>query len=186
MMLMTAARERMQTIDLPAEDSVRVDAIQPENVLTLAGYASRFEQIDLSGDCVKQGAFSAALLSQNEKLPMLFNHETDTPIGVWDDVFEDDIGLFVKGRLFLDRPEAAGIARLITSGSLSGLSIGFRTRRYSPRPDGGRDLFDLELWEVSIVAFPMLRSARLTEISSPDTDSTILDDVVPLPQANEI
>jgi len=180
MILITDAPETAQGTALPMPNLLQ------DNTLTLAGYASRFDLVDLSGDHVRRGAFSAALLSRTEKLPMLFNHETEQPIGVWDEVFEDDIGLYVRGRLFLGNPETDRIARLITSGSVSGLSIGFRTRRFGQRLDGGRDLLDIELWEVSIVAFPMLPSARLTEIGSDNTGSTFLDDVVPLPQANEM
>ena len=58
-----------------------------------------------------------------DQLPMLQNHETDMPIGVWDRVSEDDIGLYVQGRLFLGSPEADRAARLIIAGSVSGLSI---------------------------------------------------------------
>ena len=36
-----------------------------------------------------------------------------------------------------------------------------RTIRSAPRPGGGRDLLQLDLWEVSIVTFPMLAQARL-------------------------
>ena len=162
--------------------------LMPEQqVLELAGYASRFDQTDLSGDRVHRGAFAASLISQAGALPMLYNHQTDTPIGVWDEAFEDDIGLFVRGRLFLGADVSDQAARLIISGSVSGLSIGFRTQRFDPRPDGGRDLFDLELWEVSIVAFPMLPSARLTEIgSNTPLGSTLPDDNVQPPQAIEI
>ena len=115
-----------------------------------------------------------------------FNHETEHPIGVWDEVIEDEVGLSVRGRLFIGAPNADHAARLIRAGSVSGLSIGFRTQRYETRSDGGRDLFDIELWEVSIVAFPMLPSARLTEIRpNACAGSTFSDDNIQPPQANE-
>ena len=135
--------------------------------LYIAGYASRFGEVDLSGDIVQRGAFSAALLSRSAPFPMLFGHQTQTPIGVWDRVFEDNIGLYVAGRL-LD--EASKARRLVESGAVSGLSIGYRTRRAAPRKSGGRILTEIDLWEVSVVAFPMLRSARITHIG--DTSET--------------
>lgn len=116
--------------------------------------------------------FSAGLLSRTDPFPMLFGHQTHTPIGVWDRVVEDDVGLFVAGRILdADGPTR----RLVESRAVSGLSIGYRTRRASDRPSGGRTLTEIELWEVSVVAFPMLRSARIThigdtsEINAPDT-----------------
>ena len=141
--------------------------------LHIAGYASRFGETDLSGDQVRRGAFSAALLSRLELYPMLFGHQTDQPIGVWDRIFEDDIGLFVAGRVLDGGDLAASTARLIMERAVGGLSIGYRARRSTPRPSGGRILTDIDLWEVSVVAFPMLRSARITHIGdTPELNAT--------------
>lgn len=136
--------------------------------LRISGYASLFGQADMSGDVVERGAFAASLLSRTERLPMLFGHETTEPIGVWDRLFEDRTGLFVSGRLIGGNNRANRTARLIREGALSGLSIGYRAKRASNisrgRSGGGRRLYELDLWEVSVVAFPMLRSARITQI----------------------
>ena len=139
-------------------------ATMRNNDLRISGYASLFDLPDLSGDIVRRGAFAGSLLSQLPAYPMLFGHETQTPIGVWDNVFEDRTGLFVSGRIFANSKRATRTARLVTEGAVSGLSIGYRPRRYAKRRNGGRDLFDLDLWEVSVVAFPMLRAARITQI----------------------
>lgn len=137
------------------------------NDLYISGYASRFDEADLSGDIVRRGAFSAGLLSRAGPFPMLFGHETNAPIGVWDRVVEDAAGLFVAGRIL----DVDGTARrLVETRAVSGLSIGYRTKRSSPRPSGGRLLTEIELWEVSVVAFPMLRSARITTLG--DTSET--------------
>lgn len=133
-------------------------------LLRISGYASLFGQSDLSGDRVTRGAFAASLLALPDgRLPMLFGHDTATPIGVWDRLFEDQTGLFVSGRVFGGSDIAKRTARLIQEGAVSGLSIGYRVNR-SIRRDGGRILSDLDLWEVSVVAFPMLRTARITQI----------------------
>lgn len=137
--------------------------------LFIEGYASRFGQTDLSGDQVQRGAFSAALLSRTEPYPMLFGHQTDRPIGVWDRVVEDDVGLFVAGRVLDAGNLARDSARLIREQAVGGLSIGYRARRSSPRASGGRILTEIDLWEVSVVAFPMLRTARITHIGDTPT-----------------
>lgn len=100
---------------------------------------------------------------------MLVGHETAEPIGVWDRLFEDRTGLFVSGRLIGGNARTERTARLIREGALSGLSIGYRARR-TARNGRGRKLLELDLWEVSVVAFPMLRSARITQIN--DTPPT--------------
>lgn len=143
--------------------------------LQISGYASLFDQTDLSGDQVKSGAFSACILAmENGRLPMLFGHETNNPIGVWNRIIEDKAGLFVSGQILGGTAQADRTARLIREGALSGLSIGYRAKRSLPTVKG-RILTELDLWEVSVVAFPMLRSARITQIndlSFPDFDHT--------------
>ena len=139
--------------------------------LCISGYASLFGQADMSGDVVQRGAFAASLLSMNERLPMLFGHETAEPIGVWDRLFEDRTGLFVSGRLIGGNARADRTARLIREGALSGLSIGYRAKR-SARNGRGRNLLELDLWEVSVVAFPMLRAARITQIDEFESSIT--------------
>lgn len=135
--------------------------------LRISGYASLFGQADMSGDSVQRGAFAASLLSMSGRLPMLFGHETAEPIGVWDRIFEDQTGLFVSGRVIGGNSKSDRTARLIREGALSGLSIGYRAKRAS-RKGSGRTLLELDLWEVSVVAFPMLRSARITQIDDVD------------------
>lgn len=138
--------------------------------LRISGYASLFGQADMSGDVVQPGAFAACLLGMTARLPMLFGHETTEPIGVWDRIFEDRTGLFVSGRLIGGHQKNNRTARLIREGALSGLSIGYRVKRAS-RKGTGRNLIELDLWEVSVVAFPMLRSARITQIDDLPTDN---------------
>ena len=133
--------------------------------LKISGYASLFGEADMSGDIVTRGAFAASLLARGDNpLPLLFGHETQKPIGVWDRMFEDATGLFVSGRILTDNKRARHIARLVNEGAISGLSIGYRPTRARPRAVGGRTLMELDLWEVSVVAFPMLRSARIVEV----------------------
>jgi len=137
--------------------------------LRISGYASLFGQIDLGGDSVIAGAFSASILQfENGRLPMLFGHETANPIGVWDRITEDSTGLFVSGRLIAGTEQADRTIRLIREGAISGLSIGYRVRRKLTSNHNtsaqGRILTELDLWEVSVVAFPMQRTARITQI----------------------
>lgn len=132
--------------------------------LHISGYASLFGRRDMSGDIVLPGAFAASLLAQSDrKFPMLLAHETERPVGVWDRVVEDDKGLFVSGRLLSKTKRSRNAARLVTERAVSGLSIGYRSGRHS-RDRAGRRLSEIDLFEISVVAFPMLRDARITHI----------------------
>lgn len=127
------------------------------------GYASVFDQVDQSGDIVMPGAFRKSL-ARKSKAPirMLFQHDPKEPIGVWDKIIEDDIGLWVEGRLVADVARADELQHLIHNHALDGLSIGFRTVRARKEPTTGyRRIHQIDLWEISIVTFPMMENARI-------------------------
>ena len=130
----------------------------------IEGYASLFGACDQGGDVVEPGAYAAslkALGAAGRSVKMLWQHDPAQPIGVWDEVCEDGKGLFVKGRLLDSVARAREAAELIAAGAIDGLSIGYRTVRATKNDKGRRLLKELELWEVSLVTFPMLPSARV-------------------------
>jgi uncharacterized protein len=77
-------------------------------------------------------------------------------------VREDATGLWVKGRILTDVARGREAAALVAAGAIDGLSIGYRTKRAERDGKGQRLLSELELWEVSLVTFPMLPEARVT------------------------
>ena len=130
----------------------------------IAGYASIFGAADHGGDVVQPGAYGASLASlakAGRGVKMLWQHDPSRPIGVWDEVREDGRGLYVKGRLLESVGRAREAAALIAAGAIDGLSIGYRTVKAAKDDKGLRLLKELELWEVSLVTFPMLPSARV-------------------------
>jgi HK97 family phage prohead protease len=134
----------------------------------VAGYASLFGLRDRGGDMVLPGAYGASLkrlAARGDKVRMLWQHDPSQPIGVWDEVYEDARGLYVTGRLLPDVARARDAAVLLAAGALDGLSIGYRTLRAEKLPQGGRNLVEVEVWEVSLVTFPMQLEARLDQKS---------------------
>jgi hypothetical protein len=98
---------------------------------------------------------------------MLFQHDPGQPIGVWDVVREEGRGLYVEGRLAPGSARAAEIAALLSAGAVDGLSIGFRTLKARREAgSGSRRLVEIDLWEVSIVTFPMQPRARVERIET--------------------
>lgn len=125
-----------------------------------AGYASVFNRIDAGGDMVMPGAFARSLARRRDRVRMLFQHDPKEPVGRWEAIGEDGHGLFVAGQLVPGVPRADALRRLIETGALDGLSIGFRTVR-ATRESGHRKLWQIDLYEVSIVTFPMMEDARI-------------------------
>ncbi len=130
----------------------------------IAGYASYFGKPDKGGDVVVAGAYSSslnALSTSGGTVKMLWQHDPAQPIGVWDEVREDARGLYVKGRLLTGIEKGREAAALVEAGVIDGLSIGYRTVRSTKNDKGQRLLSEIELWEVSLVTFPMLPEARV-------------------------
>jgi len=125
-----------------------------------AGYASVFNRLDSGGDIVLPGAFAKSLTKRRGRIRLLFQHDPTEPVGTWESMAEDSHGLFVAGRLVPGVPRSDALRRLIGNGALDGLSIGFRTVKASRR-DGNRLLHEIDLYEVSIVTFPMMEEARI-------------------------
>ena len=141
----------------------------------IAGYASLFGVADLGRDIVERGAFRDSLARHGASgIRMLWQHDPGEPVGRWLSVSEDARGLLVRGRLNLAVRRAREIAALIGEGGLDGLSIGFRVVEAAKGAGGSRRLLKLDLWEISIVTFPMLPGARL---------GTVKREAVPLPLA---
>lgn len=152
---------------------------RPETGLTVAdgrvvaGYASLFGVKDQGGDVVAKGAYTASLARlgrSGERVKMLWQHDPAQPIGIWDEVREDATGLWVKGRILTEVSKGREAAALLAAGAIDGLSIGYRTVKAERDGKGRRLLQELELWEVSLVTFPMLAEARVASKSDVVSD----------------
>jgi uncharacterized protein len=132
----------------------------------IEGYASLFGEVDQARDMVMPGAFTQTLRQRGlRKIPMLFQHDPAEPVGVWLEIAEDFRGLRARGRLIPDVMRAKELLSLIKAGAIDGLSIGYRTVRGQIDPKSRvRKLYQVDLWEISIVTFPLLNGARVAAV----------------------
>ncbi len=140
------------------------EAVRIDEGAVISGYASLWGARDTGGDVVEPRAYGASLkrmAAAGGRVRMLWQHDPSRPIGVWDEVREDERGLWVKGRILTDVAQGRDAAALIEAGAIDGLSIGYRTITARKGEAGHRHLTELELWEVSLVTFPMLPQARV-------------------------
>jgi len=135
------------------------------------GYGSVFGVKDSYDDIVMPGSFTASLeawKSKNSLPAMLWQHQMHEPIGVYTEMREDDVGLYVKGRLLIDDDPLAKRAHAhMKAGSLTGLSIGYMLKDWEY--DRTKDAFllkEIDLWEVSPVTFPSNDEARVSDVKS--------------------
>ncbi|SNY92796.1 hypothetical protein SAMN04515647_3063 [Cohaesibacter sp. ES.047] len=134
------------------------------------GYACLFGKEDLGRDIIRKGAFAKSLERRGAKgVKLLYQHDPAQPVGQWLAIREDATGLFVRGQLALDVAKAREVHSMMKAGILDGLSIGFRTiRGRTDKKAGVRHLSELDLWEISIVTFPMQPDARISSIKTDD------------------
>jgi uncharacterized protein len=134
---------------------------------TFSGYASLFGRIDLGNDRVAPGAFKQAIARHKASgVRMLYQHDPNEVIGSWLELREDARGLFVKGRINTAVNRGREVLELIRAGAIDGLSIGFKTVRATKDKAGIRTIEEADLWEISVVTFPMLPEARVSEVKA--------------------
>jgi len=141
----------------------------------IEGYCSVFGLKDLMGDICQPGCFAASLEAHKaaETMPaMLFSHDQAAPVGRWLEAFEDDYGLFIKGRLTMALQSAKDAFSLALDSALS-LSIGYTTVKAHFDPDRQANILEaVNLGEVSFVALPANSAAKITSVK---TLSTVRD-----------
>ena len=157
---------------------------EDKNYGTFEGYGSVFGNKDLGNDVIEAGAFAKSLKKRKpQNVKLLYQHKSDMPIGVFDEIREDDHGLVVKGRLALKTQAGAEAYELLKMGALDGLSIGFRVNpkevSYDKRGNK-RIIKEVDLMEVSLVTFPMnpqatVRSVKGEEISIREWENGMRD-----------
>jgi len=120
--------------------------------MRLAGYAAIFDRPDSGGDVVRRGAFADALKRADE-VPLLLQHKGRS-VGRIEHLSEDRRGL----RMIAEVADAR-VRELVRRG-LRGLSFGYRVRE-AGTAGGLRELRALDLVEVSLVARPMQKLAKV-------------------------
>jgi HK97 family phage prohead protease len=138
---------------------------------TFEGYLSVYGLVDLGNDVVEKGAFTKTIQEQKGVVPLLWAHDSKTPLGALT-LTDDDHGLAVKGEFFLEesakaREMHAMSKRFMEKGRAMGLSIGYEAIRKVVK-EGVRHLKELRLHEGSLTLFPMLPAAQMTSIKSAD------------------
>jgi HK97 family phage prohead protease len=127
------------------------------------GYASLFSREDLGRDVIVPGAFRETLARRGARgIRLLYQHDPAEPIGTWDRIHEDARGLFVRGRIMSEVTRGREVLALMHEGAIDGLSIGFHaTKAHRDRRTGIRRIETIDLWEISVVTFPMQPEARI-------------------------
>lgn len=162
---------------------IKFAADEGDEAKTFSGYGGFFNNVDSYGDVIEPGAFKKTLAEArktNHWPAMLMQHggwgmsaDDLTPVGIWTEMTEDEKGLVVEGKLAETQRanEAYGLLKMKPRPALSGLSIGYRAKKFTVGTKIGeprRRLHEVELLEVSLVTFPANPKARIGSVKSGD------------------
>lgn len=145
---------------------------------TFVGYASTFGgKPDSYGDVIEKGAFAETLEAGGKNglgISMLYQHNSDQPIGVWTELIENNKGLKVKGQLAINTTLGKDVHELLKIGAIRAMSIGWGPRGDDAMEQVGkvRKLKNIDLWEISLVTFPANNRATVTNVKEAIENAT--------------
>lgn len=148
--------------------NLEIKAVQEDGFFS--GYGAVFGNIDWYNDVILPGAFTASIAkwrAKNKMPPVLWNHNDSEPIGIYTNIYEDEKGLYVEGKLLIDDvPRAKSTHALLKAGAIDGLSIGYSTKKANQQTNGVRELVEVDLSEISIVTQPANERSLITSVKS--------------------
>ena len=167
-MKLKSSATKMNCLDAIEHKRVPLPVKEVDNDGSFCGYASVFDQVDLGKDKVAKGAFKKSLNRRGpSSIRMLFQHDPSEPIGIWGTIEENHKGLWVEGQVIAGTSRGREVLELLRANAIDGLSIGFKTTKSrTDRSTGVRTILEADLWEISIVTFPMLPQARVENVKS--------------------
>lgn len=133
---------------------------------TIEGYAATWD-LDQTNDIINKGAFTKTIDEgfKNGRVKMLWQH--DAPLGMPSEMFEDDRGLYVKGKI--SRTQLGDEAlELMRDGVVDRMSIGFSIPQNKSgfTDEGVRIISEVKLFEFSPVTFPANEAAHILAVKS--------------------
>lgn len=157
------------------------------------GYASTFWAADTYATAIAPGAFRKSIRERGDKIPVLWNHNPDVPIGKHLALKEDKTGLFVNIGVADDGAEGSTFLARMRFGVPFGMSFGFQTVKDRTAEDDDpielsqlpgakradiRVITEVKYWESSPVTFPANEAAGITAtraVAELDYLNTLLD-----------
>jgi HK97 family phage prohead protease len=136
---------------------------------TFEGYAATYGNVDADNDIIERGAFAKSI---KEGFPanlvkVLWQHKSDTPIGIPVDMREDAHGLWTKTRVSKTAKGDESL-ELMRDRVIDRLSVGFSIPGGKSQRDGQgiRHIYEGKLFEYSLVTRPANDKAIITGVKT--------------------
>jgi HK97 family phage prohead protease len=128
------------------------------------GRLAVYNVVDEGNDAIQPGAFTKTLAEGGGSVPLLWAHDTSSPIGTLQ-LTDSPTALLARGRLVLEVAKAREAHALLKAGAVRGLSIGYKTIKET-MAGSVRRLTELRLFEGSLCPIPMNFAALVTAVKA--------------------
>lgn len=135
------------------------------------GYVAVWGTVDTYNSRFQKGCFKKTIENRMNKIKVLWNHDTEQPIGKLEEIREDDHGLFIRAQLIIEVEKAKETFELIKGGAIDCFSFGFRTIK-DKFENGIQVITEVMLGEVSPVVFEANPASKITNVRSEDFNET--------------
>lgn len=116
----------------------------------VSGYLSSFDNLDNDGDIIVKGAYKRTLDNRKDQIFFLNQHNWAQPHGKFDELVEDDYGLYFVSNKMTDTTYSLDALKLYEAGIVKEHSVGFNTIKDEVK-DGIRYIKEIKLYEGSNV-----------------------------------
>jgi len=162
------------------ERAFEVRAIDDGEPGTISGYASVFGVLDSHGTIFDKGSFKKTIKDRGGEVPMVWMHESWTPIGLAR-LEEDDHGLKFIGQLDLDVQRGAEVYSGIKKGYIKEMSHSFKdVKSKADKTEAGEILHykEVKLFEISPVTtnFASNSEAMITGVRTKEEPKMVIPD----------
>lgn len=174
--LLVLAKEKEENREMKIKDeSVEYRQFQPiidfretdNGEWIFEGYIVTWDSIDDYNSTFKPGAFKKTIAERGDRIKVLWNHNTDEPIGKLIEIREDKKGVFVRAKLTEGVVRADDVYKNLKAKVIDTLSFGF-TVLQSKMIEAIRHITEVKLYEISPVTFEANDTAIITNVR--DTD----------------
>lgn len=152
----------------PFTSHVLIESVSPDEEGVIEGYASVFKVNDGKAAYIEEGAYTKTVKEQT-RIPILFNHDADKPIGLAQELRQDKKGLYIKAKLNLATQLGRDVYENIKAGVINAFSIGAEIIKEEYDETilrGGRKITEAALFETSVVTFPANKMALIDMVQS--------------------
>ena len=138
----------------------------------IEGYVAVWDTVDSYNSRFQRGCFKKTIENRMHKIKVLWNHDTEQPIGKLTEIREDDHGLFIRAQLITEVGKAKETFSLIKGGAIDCFSFGFRTIK-DKFEQGVQVITEVMLGEVSPVVFEANAASKITGVRADDFMDTL-------------